>query len=90
MESLDVKASVAERNLGQIRLERRATGQAVAKCEPGNLENEPCLKRMAGYPGEPSRSDISAKAKVEIGDLDETDFDLPEGIEGGMSRRNAQ
>jgi hypothetical protein len=58
VESLDVKASVAERNLGQIRLERRATGQAVAKCEPGNLENEPCLKRMAGYPGEPSLSDL--------------------------------
>jgi hypothetical protein len=58
VESLDVKASVAERNLGQIRLERRATGQAVAKCEPGNLENEPCLKRMAGYLGEPSPSDL--------------------------------
>ena len=58
VESLDVKASVAERNLGQIRRERRATGQAVAKCEPGNVENEPCGKRMAGYPGEPSLAEL--------------------------------
>jgi hypothetical protein len=33
---------------------------------------------------------ISAKAYVEISELDETGFDLPGGIEGGRSRRNGQ
>jgi hypothetical protein len=49
--SLDVKASVAERNLGQIRQERRATGQAVAEMRTRKPRKRALLEtdgRMAG------------------------------------------
>jgi hypothetical protein len=47
------------------------------------------VKRIAGYSGAPSRSDLG-EGHVDIEKLDKFDAELPGVIEDGMSGRNAQ
>jgi hypothetical protein len=58
VESLDVKASVAERNLGQIRQERRATGQAVAEMRTRKSRKRALLETDGRMSGRAEPSDL--------------------------------
>jgi hypothetical protein len=57
--------------------------------EPGSPENVPRVKRIAGRPGVPSRSDLG-EGHVDIEKLDKFDAELPGVREDGMSGRNGQ
>src|SRR5712671_3344491 len=57
--------------------------------EPGSPENVPRVKRIAGRPGVPSRSDLG-EGHVDIEKLDKFDAELSGVREDGMSGRNGQ
>ena len=86
-ESLDVKALVAGRNPGQI---RRGASDLTGRseCEPVSLEIRALLETDGRINGRAAQ--ISVKANVGIGELEEYDSDLPGDIGGGMPGRNVQ
>ena len=90
VESLEVKAPGGRALPGQIRPGGRAIWQAVAIANQEAPKYVPREKRIAGFPGAPSRSDLGEGPCRRRKGLVACVSELPGVIEGGMSERNEQ